>query len=137
MRLHSLVIAIVAFCVTQGVPAQAESAALTGSVSSAAEPAMEGVLVSARKDGSTITVTVVSDDAPYDVVFTRQDEVWTGSMLNDQVARLDTKTGRFVEYLLPRTTNIRRVFVVDSGPRPVFWAGSNHGASIVKVEPLD
>jgi len=58
-------------------------------------------------------------------------------MLNDQVARLNTKTGEFVEYLLPRTTNIRRVFVVDSGPRPVFWAGSNHGASIVKLEPLD
>lgn len=75
--------------------------------------------------------------APYDVVFTKQGEVWTGSMLNDQVARLDTKTREFVEYLLPRTTNIRRVFVVDSGPRPVFWAGSNHGASIVKVEPLD
>ena len=75
--------------------------------------------------------------APYDVVYTRPGEVWTGSMLNDQVARLDTKTGEFVEYMLPRTTNIRRVFVVDSGPRPVFWAGSNHGASIVKVEPLD
>jgi virginiamycin B lyase len=75
--------------------------------------------------------------APYDVLFTRQQEVWTGSMLNDQVARLNTKTGEFVEYLLPRTTNIRRVFVVDRGPRPVFWAGSNHGASIVKLEPLD
>jgi virginiamycin B lyase len=75
--------------------------------------------------------------APYDVVFTKQGEVWTGSMLNDQVARLDTKTGESVEYLLPRTTNIRRVFVVDSGPRPEFWVGSNHGASIVKLEPLD
>jgi streptogramin lyase len=58
-------------------------------------------------------------------------------MLNDQVARLDTKTGEFVEYLLPRTTNIRRVFVDDKGARPVFWVGSNHGASIVKLEPLD
>jgi len=75
--------------------------------------------------------------APYDVVFTKRDEAWTGSMLNDQVARLDTKTGEVVEYLLPRTTNIRRVFVDDSGPRPAFWAGSNHGASIVKLEPLD
>ncbi len=75
--------------------------------------------------------------APYDVVSTRQGEAWTGSMLNDQVARLDTKTGEFVEYLLPRSTNIRRVFVQDGGARPVFWAGSNHGASIVRVEPLD
>jgi streptogramin lyase len=76
--------------------------------------------------------------APYDVIYTKKfGEAWTGSMLNDQVARLDVKTGEFVEYLLPRTTNIRRVFVVDTGPRPVLWVGSNHGASIVKVEPLD
>jgi virginiamycin B lyase len=75
---------------------------------------------------------------PYDVVPTKNaTEVWTGSMLNDLVARLDTKTGEFTEYLLPRSTNIRRVFVQETGPRPVLWAGSNHGASIVRVEPLD
>ena len=37
-------------------------AALTGVVTSAEEGAMEGVLVSAKKAGSTITVTVVSDE---------------------------------------------------------------------------
>jgi streptogramin lyase len=75
---------------------------------------------------------------PYDVVPNKDaSEVWTGSMMNDQVARLDTKTGKVTEYLLPRTTNIRRVFVQDDGPRTVLWVGSNHGASIVKVEPLD
>ena len=76
---------------------------------------------------------------PYDVA-TNADasEVWTGSMLNDQVARLDTKTGKFTEYLLPRTTNIRRVYVQDIGPgKTALWAGSNHAASIVKVEPLN
>jgi len=76
---------------------------------------------------------------PYDVA-TNADasEVWTGSMLNDQVARLDTKTGKFTEYLLPRTTNIRRVYVQDIAPgKTALWAGSNHGASIVKVEPLN
>src|SRR5438045_6668411 len=35
--------------------------ALNGRVTSAEEGAMEGVLVSAKKTGSTITVTVVSD----------------------------------------------------------------------------
>ncbi len=35
--------------------------ALTGQVTSAEEGAMEGVLVSAKKAGSTITITVVSD----------------------------------------------------------------------------
>ena len=38
------------------------AAALSGQVSSAEEGTMEGVLVSAKKEGSTITVTVVSDD---------------------------------------------------------------------------
>jgi virginiamycin B lyase len=40
--------------------AQAPVAALTGLVSSAEEPAMKGVLVSAAKAGSNITVTVVT-----------------------------------------------------------------------------
>jgi virginiamycin B lyase len=75
--------------------------------------------------------------APYDVVSTKNGEAWTGSMLTDRVSRLDTATGQVVDYLLPRTTNIRRVFVDDSSGRPVLWVGSNHGASIVKVEPLD
>jgi virginiamycin B lyase len=76
--------------------------------------------------------------APYDVVPSKgAAEVWTGSMLTDQVARLNPKTDEIVEYLLPHTTNIRRVFVVDNGPRPVLWVGSNHGNAIVKVEPQD
>jgi streptogramin lyase len=76
--------------------------------------------------------------APYDVVPTKGGaEVWTGSMMSDQVARLDTKSGNITEYLLPHTTNIRRVFVQETGPRPVLWVGNNHGAAIVKVEPLD
>ena len=40
--------------------AQAQTANLTGRITSAAETRMEGVLVSARKAGSTITHTVVS-----------------------------------------------------------------------------
>ena len=52
------------------------------------------------------------------------------------MVRLDTKSGKMTEYLLPRPTNIRRVFVQEGGPRPVLWVGSNHGASIVRVEPL-
>jgi streptogramin lyase len=43
--------------------APAQSAlALTGKVRSAAEPVMEGVVVSARRDGSTITVSVVTNE---------------------------------------------------------------------------
>jgi len=53
------------------------------------------------------------------------------------VTRLDTRTGQSIDYLLPRTTNIRRVFVDNSTTPVTFWVGSNHGASIVKLEPLD
>jgi virginiamycin B lyase len=38
---------------------------------------------------------------------------------------------------LPRYTNIRRVFVDNSTTPPTFWIGNNHGAAIIKVEPLD
>jgi virginiamycin B lyase len=75
---------------------------------------------------------------PYDVAPTKGGaQVWTGSMLSDQVARLDTKTDQITEYLLPHSTNIRRVFVQETGPREVVWFGNNHGAAIVKVEPQD
>src|SRR5439155_20396181 len=42
-------------------PASSPGAALTGQVSSQEEGRMEGVLVSAKRDGSTVTITVVSD----------------------------------------------------------------------------
>src|SRR5262245_15674605 len=73
---------------------------------------------------------------PYDVVPSKVGaEVWTGSMSNDYVSRLDTKSGEITEYLLPRTTNIRRVFVEETGPKPVLWVGNNHGSALVRVEP--
>jgi virginiamycin B lyase len=75
--------------------------------------------------------------SPYDVTIDRNGEVWTGSMLNDRVSRLNPETGTFVEYLLPRETNIRRVFVDDSTTPVTFWVGNNHQGSIVKVEPLN
>jgi streptogramin lyase len=74
--------------------------------------------------------------APYDVVLDRNGDVWAGSVTNDRVLRLDPETGRSSEYLLPRSTNIRRVFVDNSTTPVTFWVGSNHGASIVKVEPV-
>ena len=50
----------------------------------------------------------------------RTAKVWTGSMHTDLVTRLDPKTGNMVEYLLPRSTNIRRV--VRRGNRPAAGA---------------
>ena len=75
--------------------------------------------------------------APYDVVLDKNGDAWTGSMSSDRVLRLNPKTGQFTEYPLPRSTNIRRVFVDNTAAIPAFWVGNNHGASIVRVEPLD
>ena len=74
---------------------------------------------------------------PYDVVLDKNSEAWTGSMMSDRVSRLDPNSGQYVEYQLPKTTNIRRVFVDNSTTPVSFWVGSNHGASIIKLEPLD
>ena len=75
--------------------------------------------------------------APYDVTVDKNGEAWTGSMSTDRILRLNPETAQFVEYLLPRENNIRRVFV-DNATTPVtFWVGSNHGSSIVKLEPLE
>src|SRR6266542_1812096 len=51
------------FCAPSNFVGAASSAdvALTGQISSQEEGRMEGVLVSAKRDGSTITTTVVSD----------------------------------------------------------------------------
>jgi len=75
--------------------------------------------------------------APYDAVAGRNGEAWTGSMLTDRVSRLDIQSGQYTEYMLPRPTNIRRVYMDDSKRPGTLWIGSNHGASIVKVEPLE
>jgi streptogramin lyase len=74
---------------------------------------------------------------PYDVTADKNGDVWSGGEYNDRILRLDPKTGQIIEYLLPRKTNVRRVWV-DNRTTPVtFWVGNNHGASIVKLEPLD
>ena len=74
---------------------------------------------------------------PYDVVMDKTGYVWTGSVTNDRVLRMNPETGESVEYLLPRSTNIRRVFVDNSTTPVTFWVGSNHGASILKLEQMN
>jgi len=74
---------------------------------------------------------------PYDVVTDKNGDAWAGSMLNDRITRLEPKTGQMTDYLLPRETNIRRVFVDNSTTPVTFWVGNNHAASIIKLEPLD
>lgn len=74
---------------------------------------------------------------PYDVSCDKNGELWSAGMASDRVLRFDPTSGRAVEYLLPRPANIRRVFVDNSTDPVTFWAGNNHGAEIIRLEPLD
>jgi len=74
---------------------------------------------------------------PYDVFMDKNGQLWSGGMASDRVLRLDPQSGSAIEYLLPRPTNIRRVFVDNSTTPVTFWAGNNHGAEILRLEPLD
>jgi virginiamycin B lyase len=74
---------------------------------------------------------------PYDVFLDKNGELWSGSMSNDRVLRFDPQTGKSIEYLLPQQSNIRRIFIDNSTTPVTFWAGNNHHATILKIEPLD
>ena len=60
---------------------------------------------------------------PYDVFLDRFGELWSGSMSSDRVLRFDPQSGAATEYLLPRPTNVRRVFVDDKAQPPSIWIG--------------
>ena len=75
--------------------------------------------------------------APYDAILDRNGELWAGGMNSDTILRIDTKTGQSVSYLLPMSTNVRRVFVDNSTTPVTFWVGNNHHGNIIKLEPLD
>src|SRR4051812_10307561 len=65
MKLKAFLLATSMFTVAGFVGAQAQTLSgqsLSGKVSSTEEGQMEGVLVSAKKEGSTVTTTVVSND---------------------------------------------------------------------------
>ncbi|MGH9680305.1 MAG: hypothetical protein ACRD4Y_10170, partial [Candidatus Acidiferrales bacterium] len=77
-------------------------------------------------------------DAPYDAVRDKSDHVWTGSWSTDFVTRMDPKTGKMVQYLLPIVdTNIRRVEVDNLTSPPSFLIGENHHAKIALVTPIE
>ncbi len=74
---------------------------------------------------------------PYDVVLDRAGYAWGGGMTNDFVARLNTATDEITMYLLPGTTNIRRVDVDNTTNPPSFWVGDNLEGTLIRVEPLE
>jgi streptogramin lyase len=90
-----------------------------------------------RADDKHITEYVMPTpwDSPYDAMADKNGNVWTGSMATDRVSRLDPATGHAIDYQLPTSTNIRRVWVDNSTNPVTVWTGSNHHADILRIEP--
>ena len=92
-------------------------------------------------DPATETITEwkkpLAWEAPYDVLADHNGEVWEANTFSDRVGRLDPKSGEWTNYLLPRSSNIRRVFVDDRKSPVTLWIGNNLGAAVIKVEPLN
>ena len=61
IALRAAIAAVAAWLFMSAGPVAAQAPALSGKIASDREGPMEGVLVSAKKPGGTITVTVVSD----------------------------------------------------------------------------
>ena len=74
---------------------------------------------------------------PYDAFMDKTGELWSGNMSSDRILRFDPQSKRAIEYLLPHPTNIRRVFVDNTTTPVTFWAGNNHHAAIIKLEPIE
>src|SRR5260221_445079 len=74
---------------------------------------------------------------PYQAKIDKNGDLWTGGMASDRIARINTKTGDMVEYPLPANTKVRNLYIDNETTRVTVWFGNNHGAAIVKLEPLD
>jgi streptogramin lyase len=74
---------------------------------------------------------------PYRAEFDKNGGIWVGGIQSDRVVRLDPKTGKSIEYLMPRDTNMRTVAIDNSTSPVTFWVGSNHDHALVKVETTD
>jgi streptogramin lyase len=74
---------------------------------------------------------------PYQAKIDKNGDLWTGGMASDRIARINTRTGDMVEYPLPANTNIRNIYIDNETTPVTVWFGNNHGAAIVKLEPLD
>ena len=75
--------------------------------------------------------------APYDAAAGRNGEAWTGSML-DRPRGAPRHQERPVHRISAAAPDQYPARLIDDSKSPgTLWVGNNHGASIVKVEPLD
>lgn len=75
--------------------------------------------------------------ATYEAAPAPTGEVWAAGVTSDRIQRLDPKTGKTIEYLLPRYTDARRIVFDDSGKQLKVWIPNKNAASLIEIEPLD
>lgn len=75
--------------------------------------------------------------APYDVAPDNKGEIWASGLSSDRLLRFNPKTGQYIEYLLPRYTDARRISLDYSNGKMAIWLPNKNRASIIKIEPLD
>src|SRR5262249_36267077 len=73
----------------------------------------------------------------YDAIYDKAGYAWTAGMTTDHVVRLNVKTGEIDEYMLPDSTNVRKVDIDNEVNPPAFWVPSNQKAAVVRVEALE
>jgi streptogramin lyase len=74
---------------------------------------------------------------PYRAQTDKSGDIWVAGMQTDRAIRLDPKSGKAIEYLMPGDTNMRSLYIDNSTSPVTFWTGSNHDHALVRVEPLD
>jgi virginiamycin B lyase len=75
---------------------------------------------------------------PYPAKADKNGDAWTAGMSTDLILRLDPKSGKFTEYMLPTVdANIRHIDVDNSASPVAVWVAEVHRGKIAKIEPLD
>ncbi len=76
---------------------------------------------------------------PYDAHYDEKGYNWSGGMDSDLIIRLNVESGHMNQYLLPKRTNIRNVYMQPGAPDELssLWVGDQHGATITRVQPLE
>jgi len=71
---------------------------------------------------------------PYEANIDKNGYVWTSGHNSDRLQRLDPKTGEVIQYLLPRSTDARKIDFQDSRDGLVLWMPNKSEGSIVRVQ---
>ena len=86
----------------------------------------QGRAVRSPRPRSSPSTACPNTPIPYRAEFDKNGEIWASTMSTDRVVRMDPKTGKTEQYLMPSDTNMRTVCLDNTTTPVTFWVGSNH-----------